>query len=172
MFQDEARFGRINGPKRCWAPKGIRPVSYCQIVREYTYAYAAVCPNDGTMDSLILPIVTAQAMSIFLEEVGMRHADEYIIMFMDRAAWHTAKTLKIPSNISIMKLPAYSPELNPTENIWDEIREKFFLNTVFSSMKTVEDKLEEALISLETSKELVKPITGFEWIVTSILNAT
>ena len=42
MLQDEARFGRINEPKRCWAPKGIRPVVLKQTVREYTYAYGAV----------------------------------------------------------------------------------------------------------------------------------
>lgn len=55
MFQDEGRFGRINKPKRCWCPKGIRPRIPCQIVREYTYAYAAVSPQDGKMVSLVLP---------------------------------------------------------------------------------------------------------------------
>ena len=66
MFQDEARFGRINSPHRCWV-KGKRPCVFCQIVREYTYAYAAVCPFDGTMASLVIPFVTADAMSFFLE---------------------------------------------------------------------------------------------------------
>jgi len=65
MFQDEARFGRINDPRRCWAPKGIRPEVGMQIVREYTYAFGAVSPQDGTWDSLVLPVVTAKAMSIF-----------------------------------------------------------------------------------------------------------
>jgi len=54
MFQDKARFGRINSPNSCWV-KGKRPTVYSQIAREYTYAYASVCPFDGTMDSLILP---------------------------------------------------------------------------------------------------------------------
>ena len=53
MFQDEARFGRINETRRCWV-QGARPTVPCQIVREYTYAYAAVCPFDGTLDSLSL----------------------------------------------------------------------------------------------------------------------
>ena len=34
MFQDKTRLGRINGPRMCWVPNGIRPISYCQIVRE------------------------------------------------------------------------------------------------------------------------------------------
>jgi hypothetical protein len=77
MFQDEARFGRINHPKRCWAPKGIRPHVAAQMIYEYTYVYAAVSPLDGVLDSLILPKVDAEAMSIFLKEVSTRHADEY-----------------------------------------------------------------------------------------------
>ena len=47
MFQDEARFGRINEIKKCWAPAGIRPEVIKQIVRKYTYAYGAVSPADG-----------------------------------------------------------------------------------------------------------------------------
>ena len=66
MFQDEARFGRINDPRRCWAPRGFRPEVGMQIVREYTYAFGAASPHDGTLDTLVLPVVTAEAMSIFL----------------------------------------------------------------------------------------------------------
>ena len=50
MFQDEARFGRINDPKRCWSPKRTRPTVGKQIIREYTYAYGAVSPRDGAAD--------------------------------------------------------------------------------------------------------------------------
>jgi len=70
MFQDEARFGRINDPRRCWAPRGFRPEVGMQIVREYTYAFGAVSPHDGALDTLVLPVVTAEAMSIFLAEVA------------------------------------------------------------------------------------------------------
>jgi hypothetical protein len=96
MFQDEARFGRINDPRRCWAPKGVRPEVGMQIVREYTYAFGAVSPHDGTLDSLILPVVTAEAMSIFLEEVAQRHPEEFILMFLDGAGWHRANDLAVP----------------------------------------------------------------------------
>jgi hypothetical protein len=62
---DEARFGRINRPVRCWAPPHIRPVVDCQIVREYTYAYGAVCPHDGVLDSLILPTMHSKCFELF-----------------------------------------------------------------------------------------------------------
>jgi len=164
MFQDEARFGRINDPRRCWAPKGCRPAVGMQIVREYTYAFAAVSPHDGTLDSLVLPIVTAEAMSIFLEEVARRHPEEFILMFLDGAGWHRATDLAVPGNMRLEALP-YSPQLNPVEHIWDEIREKWFANEVFNSLDAVEDRLVEALVALENDQDLVASTTGFNWII-------
>jgi len=167
MFQDEARFGRINSPHKCWV-QGERPVVYSQMIREYTYAYTAVCPFDGTMDSLIIPLVSTEGMNIFLEEVGRRHRDKTIIMFLDQAGWHKSKTLKIPKNIMLLPLPSYSPELNPVEHIWDEIREKWFHNIAFDSNEAVVDQLAKGLTALENDTEAVASITGFDWIVSII----
>lgn len=172
MFQDEGRFGRISDPHRCWAPKGVRPNISAQMVREYTYAFAAVSPCDGIMDSLILPEVNAQMMSIFLTEVSIRHRDEYIIMVMDQAGWHKAKDLIIPENMRLVWLPPYSPQCNPVEHIWDEIREKYFVNLVFEDMNAVENTLADALISLEMDQKKVFGLTSFEWIINISLNAT
>ena len=172
MFQDEARFGRINAVRRCWAPSGMRPEVGYQIVREYTYVYTAVSPCDGVMDSLILPETNAYAMSLFLDEVSKRHSDEYIIMIMDKAPWHTAHVLQIPENIVIRFLPPYSPQLNPVEHIWDEMREKWFKNEVFNSQDAVENRLEESLVILENDRKRVASITGFNWIVSNQLMAT
>lgn len=171
MFQDEGRFGRINDLRRCWAPYGIRPDVPQQVVREYTYAFAAVSPHDGTLDSLILPEVNTETMSLFLEEVSRRHHDEFIMMFMDQAGWHKAKDLRIPENIRLSWLPAYSPQCNPVEHLWDEIREKWFENKVFNSLEAVEDILVEALATLENDKKKVLGLTGFEWIVNVSMNA-
>ena len=172
MFQDEARFGRINEPKRCWVPGHIRPVVGCQIVREYTYAYGAVSPIDGAMDSLVLPETNTELMVLFLNEVSKRHRGEYIVMFMDGASWHTTENLNVPNNMRIELLPPYAAELNPTEHLWEEIREKWFGNKVFESMDAVESQLVESLAKLEEDPIRVENICGFEWIVTPILNAT
>ena len=172
MFQDEARFGRINDPRRCWAPKGFRPEVGLQIVREYTYAYGAVSPHDGTLDTLVLPVVTAEAMSIFLAEAGQRHPEEFILMFLDGAGWHRANSLVIPENMRLEALPPYSPQLNPVEHLWDEVREKWFANEVFDSLDGVEDRLVEALVALERNQDLVASITGFDWLINCPLTAT
>jgi hypothetical protein len=68
-----------------------------QIVREYTHAFGAVSLHDGTLDSLVLPVVTAEARSIFLEEVARRHPEEFIPMFLDGAGWHRANNLAVPA---------------------------------------------------------------------------
>lgn len=60
---------------------------------------------------------------------------------MSRAGWHTAKGLNVPPNIRLVYIPAYSPELNPTEHIWDELREKHFHNLAFDGISAVEDML-------------------------------
>jgi len=172
MFQDEARFGRIKISRSCWAPLGTRPVVGSQVIREYTYAYAAVSPVDGVIDSLILPAVNANVFTLFLEEVAKRHMDEFVVMFVDGAVWHTTKGLTLPNNLCLAFLPPYSPELNPTEHIWDCIRENWFPNKTFNSLDAVEDTLVEALLSLEKDNVRVQSLTGFNWIVNNILIAT
>jgi transposase len=172
MFQDEGRFGRISDPRRCWSPPGIRPEVPVQVVRESTFVFAAVSPHDGTMDSLILPEANTEMMSLFLEEVAERHRDEFVLMVMDQAGWHTANHLKIPDNLRLIWLPPYSPQCNPVEHVWDEIREKWFANRVFHSMDAVEDTLMDALASLEKNKQKMLGITGFNWIISIPMNAT
>ena len=172
MFQDEARFGRITDASRCWAPAATRPRVPAQFVREYTHAYAALCPHDGTLDSLVLPDVDTPTMSLFLEEVARRHPDEFILLVLDGAGWHTAKALTIPETICLLPLPPYSPELNPVEHLWDEVREKWFQNVVFQDMDAVEDRLVEALSALESDPTRVARLTAFPWIVCNSLNAT
>lgn len=171
MFQDEARFGRITEPSHCWAPRGMRPRVPAQFVREYTHAYAAVCPHDGILDSLVLPEVDARTMSLFLAELVRRHPREFILLVLDGAGWHTAKALEVPETIRLLRLPPYSPELNPVEHLWDEIREKKFQNVVFQSMEAVEDRLVEALTELEHDPRHVACLTAFPWIICNSMNA-
>ena len=169
MFSDEARFGRINSIHKCWV-RGERPTVYSQIVREYTYAYSAICPFDGTMDSLIINGLNSECMGIFLNEVGSRHSDKTIVMFADQAPLseaqyrHTSDILKMPTNVSLLPLPSHSPQLNPVENIWHELREKWFYNHTFDSLSEVEGRLMEALRAFENDNISVKSTTAFHWI--------
>jgi hypothetical protein len=165
MFQDEGRFGLLGTPRRCWAPRSIRPVVGARLQRKYLYAFAAVSPHDGVLDSLILPWVNAETMSLFLATVAERHDDEFIVMVMDQAGWHIAGTLQVPANMRIVLLPPYSPELNPAEHLWEALREDWFANTVFDDLDAVEDALDDGLVNLESNPQRVQTMTGFNWII-------
>jgi len=167
MFMDEARFGRMNRPVRCWAPAGVRPVVNCQTVREYTYAYGALCPHDGVLDSLIMPSMHTECFGHFVNEVSRRHPDELIVMICDGAGSHTATALPQPENIRIITLPPYSPELNPTEQLWDLIRKRRFANTAYDTLGEVEDDLAEELRALEADHTTIQSLASHDWITTS-----
>ena len=115
--------------RRCWAPIGVRPVVGARLVRKLSHAFAGVCPHDGVMDSLVLPWVNAQTMSLFLSTVSERHPSEFIVMVMDQAGWHIASALQVPTNMRLVLLPPYSPEINPAEHIWKALREDCVGNT-------------------------------------------
>ncbi|MEM4177974.1 MAG: transposase [Nitrososphaeria archaeon] len=80
---------------------------------------------------LILPKANTESMNLHLQEISRQIKEgNYGIVVLDRAAWHTAKKLKIPSNISLLFLPPGSPELNPVENVWQYLRQNFISNLV------------------------------------------
>lgn len=168
MFQDEARFGRISDTRRCWCPKPTRPLCHSMVTQEYTFAYAATS-IDGELDSLILPRVNTDCMQIFLDEVALRHPRDRIVMVLDGAGWHTAEALALPQNMKLVPLPPYAPELNPTEHIWDELREKYFHNRVFESIDSLEDHLEVCLREMEDDKERVRSIVAWPWIINAVM---
>ena len=168
MFADEARFGRMNRPRPCWAPIGIRPEVASQLIREYVYLYGAVSPKDGTCVYLIMPAPDTECFQIFLDILAKKYPRSSSCCLWTEPVIISSDELVIPANIMLHPLPPYSPELNPQENIWDEIREKIFKNYALKSMNDVYDKLEEAALYIERNPKLVKSITSFPYIVKSL----
>ena len=123
------------------------------------------------MDSLVLPWVSAQMMTLFLATVAQRHADEFIVMVMDQAGWHIAGELLVPANMRLVYLPPYSPELNPAEHLWESLRENYFANTVAASLDVVEATLVKGLRCMESDLSCTQKLTGFNWITSISLNA-
>lgn len=171
MFQDEARFGRMVKIRRCWSPSPIRPMVDNGYEREFTYVYGAVSPIEGELDWMISEKMNTERMGDFLVQVSAAHPEEFIVMIVDGASSHVAKALVIPENILLYKLPAYSPQLNPQEHLWDELREKEFPNRVFESMAGVRTQLHEGLPRLAGNPEKIKSICAWPWIKDLILKA-
>lgn len=161
MAQDEACFGRISATKRSWAPKHIRPLTPRQVVREYIYVYAVVAPKEGKMVSLILPSANTAMMNIFLQHISHLFSHYFLVIQVDQAGWHCAKDLHIPENIRLILQPSHSPELNPVEHIWEELREKYFSNRIFPSLDAVIDSLCDQLLEIEGNSALLHSMTYF-----------
>ena len=132
---------------------------------EFTYVYGAVSPLDGGFDWMLAEKMNTETFSAFLAQVSAAHPTDFLVMIVDGASSHVSKELKIPENIRLHRLPPYSPELNPVEHLWDEIREKSFPNRVFSEMKAVIAQLANDLPALASDITRVKSITAWPWIV-------
>lgn len=156
---------RANAAAR--APFPQRPHAARQVVRQYLYAVAAVSPLDGRLCSLILPWMDAQTMAIFLRITARTFAAEHCVMFLDQAGWHTATTLRVPRSMTLCKLPARSPELNPVESLWKHIRENYFGQKVINSLQEVETRLCRAFRALGEHPEVVQSLCGYGWIQTT-----
>jgi len=168
MFADEARFGRMNRPRSCWAPIGTRPEVAAQLIREYIYLYGAVAPRDGACVYLIMPTSNTACFQAFLDVLARKFARQNILLVLDGAPNHRSSELAVPDNITLLYLPPYSPELNPKENLWDEIREKIFKNYALKSIDAVHAKLKQAILYIERNTKLVQSITSFPYIVNSL----
>ena len=157
MFQDEAGFGRINKPKYCWCFPGLRPSVPCHHIREYRYAYGAVEPITGESFFLVMPYCNTICMNLFLSELSKAYPDDRIILACDAAAWHTANGLEVPANIRLIYLPPATPEMNPIEQIWKEMRKRGFKNEIFHALENVVNRLCDTINSL--THDTIKSIT-------------
>jgi len=144
-WQDESRIGQQGSLSRVWAEKGTRP----RVVRQRqflsTYIFGAVCPDRDIGCALILPQCNTGMTQLHLDQISEHVQEDYhAIVLMDRASWHTTEALNIPKNIHLMPLPPYSPELNPMEQVWQQLRKIKLSNTNFKDYDHIVDSCCEA----------------------------
>jgi len=120
------------------------------------------------MVSLILPWVDAKLMSLFLAQAAAEFPGEHCVMFLDGAGWHKAHELIVPPNMTLVPLPPYSPDLNPTEHVWDYIRENDMRNEVFPDLDKVMDAVETSLHRLHGLPDVLQSMTAFPWIMEAV----
>ena len=135
----------------------------CHHIREYRYVYGAVEPETGDSCFWVMTRCDTESMNFFLEKLSEQFSNDYILLICDGAAWHKSNELIIPENIELFFIPPYTPEMNPIEQIWKEIRKRGFQNEIFDSLEAVVDKL--CLIIKELPATVIKSITGRKWIL-------
>jgi hypothetical protein len=118
----------------------------------------------GKMTALILPLANTDAMNLFLEQVSRDFCDYFVIMLVDGAGWHKARALKIPENIRLITQPSHSPELNPAEHLWEELREKYLHNKAFRTLDDVQEALCDGLCDLMNAPHRLRSLTDFPYL--------
>lgn len=131
-----------------------------QMVREYIYAYSALSPQTGDCYSMISPYCNTAAMNEFLLQLSKQYNNYRIIIILDKAGWHISQSLEISDNIKLLHLNPYSPELNPVELLWREIRRKYFHNIIFENLDEVENTLQKALANYHRQQDEVKKLSN------------
>ncbi|MDC2890162.1 IS630 family transposase [Psychrosphaera algicola] len=160
-FQDEARFGQQNTTTRVWAKKGTRPRAVKQQQFEYAYLFGAVCPRNGRTEALITPYVNKEVMTLHMEQISKatpigRHA----VVIMDGAGWHTLDTVQPFDNVTLIKLPPYSPELNPIEQVWSWMRQHHLANKSFKGYDDIVNSCTKAWnCFISDTKRVIKMCT-------------
>ena len=140
FFMDEARFGQQGTLTNVWGRRGSRPATVRQTRYEWCYLYAAVEPATGESAALVAPNADTGTMGQFLRILDAeRRPDERVVLVMDGAGWHKAKALRVPTGITILHLPPYSPELNPVENLWHYMRSHYLSNRAYKDYDALFD---------------------------------
>jgi hypothetical protein len=164
-FQDEMRVGQKGTLTRVWAAKGERAAAPRDLRFGYAYLFGAVCPARDTGAAIVMPMVNTIAMNEHLVEIGRCVSPgAHAVLILDGAGWHPREGLAVPTNISLVFLPTYSPQLNPVEELWHELRRHYLANRVID---TVEELIEACCYAWNAALHkpgFIKSVTGFSWL--------
>ena len=163
-FEDEARFGQQGTLARVWARRGTRPRAVRQTGYEWVYVLAAVCPRTGETVGLLSPYVDDRIMSLFLRQFSQQLPENVHAVLLDQAGFHKCKELRIPENVTIVELPAYSPELNPVENLWQYLRSHYWSNRSYENYDDLRLAACDAWQAVCLDPELVRSISGCNYV--------
>lgn len=109
------------------------------------------------------PNVNAEWLNIFLAGMSDHGENKNIILIMDCAGWHKAKDLVVPDNIQIVYLPPYSPELNPSERLWQYIKSETIKNKIYETIERLEDAVCSCVKNLNAA--LIKSICSMDYLL-------
>jgi len=145
-----------------WAERGSRPTAPLQNEYEWVYLYGAVNPETGESVALVLPWANTDMMQLHLDAISTQVGpDRHVVLVLDNAGWHTAKSLKVPDNITLFPLPPYAPELNPVERLWHWLKDHEFSNRVYEDDEVLTNAVCDMWNTL--ANERIKTVCNCPW---------
>jgi len=122
--QDETRLGLLPVVRRRITAGGVQPVATVTHQCDNFYLYGAVEPTTGASFFLELPYLNSRAFQVWLNGFAATFPASLNVVVLDNGAGHKAKAVRWPSNVVPVFLPPYSPELNPIERFWRDLKDK------------------------------------------------
>jgi transposase len=162
---DERRFGLLPIQRRRLTLTGVKPWGAVQYRFENFSVYGAVEPTTGESFFLELPSLNSPNFQIFLNEFSHGYQETLNIVLLDNGSGHTAKSLVIPDNVGCLFWPPYSPELNPIERLWQEVKAQLAW-----LVATALDELAHhaALIITQYSRATIRSLTSYPYLVQAV----
>ncbi len=120
---DESRLGVQTVRRRRRTARGTKPLGTCQHRFENFYLYGAIAPRTGDGYLLGLPKLNADHFQVFLDEFAHARPHTLNVLLVDNSRCHTAHDLRIPANVVLLFQPAYAPEVNPAERVWQALKD-------------------------------------------------
>jgi hypothetical protein len=163
--QDEARFGQKGSLRRLWAPRGSRPRRPRQTEYGNLYLFGAVCCQSGEACGWLMPWANTETMNAYLAAWSAQlPPDVHAVVLIDSAGWHVAQALVVPNKLTLLALPPRSPELNPAEMLWREMRQRYLGNRVFVDMAALDEAVGQAWRALIANTARLTRLCNFDWI--------
>lgn len=111
------------------------------------------------------PTLNTEVVNVFLQQLSRELNPEVIaIVIWDQAGFHTSGKLLVPDNIIILRLPPYSPELNPIENLWHYLKSHFWSNRFYATYDALIDAAQDAWQKVCLDSEKIKTICAVSYI--------
>ena len=167
-FQDESRFGMMTHIGRYLTAKGVKPIVEFKQNFQNTYLYGSYSPVDGDSFVCELENTNSKIFGDYLSEFSKHRPEEFKIVVIDNAGFHATKNIQIPDNIFLLRIPSYTPELNPCEQIWAYMKQRF-KNKCFDNLEQIKQWLDKTVNSM--SNQTIKSIVGNQHYLDN-LNAT
>jgi transposase len=163
--QDESRVGLLPVQRRRITVSGVKPVGPVQYQFENFYLYGAVEPTTGESFFLELPHLNTVNFQIFLDEFAHHYQASLNIVLMDNGSCHKAKALVLPDHVVCVFLPPYSPELNPIERLWQDLKARLAWVLV-AQLEALERHVET--IIRQYSQAAIHSLTSYPYFVHAV----
>lgn len=167
---DEMRYGLLPLTRKMWCLRGVRAISPSRIRYQNGYLYGAMEVGGSSSEFLFTPNLNKQWDIHFLNQISKSDSASVHVVIGDGAGFHHKEAdEKLPENIKIITLPAYSPELNPAEKLWDIVKDGI-CNRDWEDLDELEDAITTRIKPYWENPDKVKTLIGSSYL-TSELNA-